>query len=246
MSEAEVTLENAMMEETQQSRRILLVRKRLFVLVGLLCLVSIAVAVFSGIRINEENEWLAQCALNNRNLVQAVDLARTAQVHFKKQVQEWKDVLLRGSNPDLYKKHYQAFENEEKAARELMEKLKLLLDEMQLPKDAVEEFLRSHKVLGEKYREAIQAYDQSSPESGFRVDDMVKGIDRQATDLVDDIVELMQVQSETCLEDQFERTAVKVERDRHFYEGIVVLIGGGIFLGLFFAMTIIGDLRKSK
>jgi hypothetical protein len=39
--------------------------------------------------------------------------ARVIQVSFKKQVQEWKNVLLRGSDYELYQKHSKSFHGEE-------------------------------------------------------------------------------------------------------------------------------------
>src|SRR6266540_5343191 len=61
---------------------------------------------------------------NGQFLVHSVDLARTAQLNFKKQVQEWKDLLLRGGTPADYDKYYQSFEKQEAATQKTLEALK--------------------------------------------------------------------------------------------------------------------------
>ena len=49
--------------------------------------------------------------------VRAQDQARVVQVDFKKQVQEWKDVLLRGHTPEDLAKYTKQFHEKETAVR---------------------------------------------------------------------------------------------------------------------------------
>jgi methyl-accepting chemotaxis protein-1 (serine sensor receptor) len=52
------------------------------------------------------------------NEVAQQEAARVIQVSFKTQVQEWKNILLRGSDYEQYKKYAASFHAEEKAVRD--------------------------------------------------------------------------------------------------------------------------------
>lgn len=103
-------------------------------------------------------------------LVAALDGARQAQVHFKVQVQEWKNILLRGHQAEdfaLYRSH---FETEEAAVRTLLGGL---------DGDEPRRLLAAHRDLGMAYRAALT----DSPASGPRfdpiaIDSRVRGLDR--------------------------------------------------------------------
>jgi methyl-accepting chemotaxis protein len=236
----------ATMQRPQGTVNYVRVRRRLFAAVGFLSVMSIAVALYTSLRMSETNAWLTESVEQTKRFVESVDLARTAQVHFKKQVQEWKDLLLRGSEPGLYDKHFSAFEREEAAVKHQMQELKSILTTLQLPTNMIDDFLTTHAELGAKYREALAAYDTAAAESGFRVDRQVRGIDRAPTDYIDAIVTAMREQSQGFLVAHERLSAAKVERDRHFVQGIVVLIACGVLLGIFFAATILIDLRSRK
>ena len=72
----------------------------------------------------------------------------------------------------------------------------------------------------------------------------IGGIDREATDLVDAIVDFMRNQSRTALEIQQILVKAKVVRDRNFLQSISVLIILAVLFGLFFTFTIINDFNS--
>ncbi|MBF0565411.1 MAG: hypothetical protein HQK89_09220, partial [Nitrospirae bacterium] len=116
---------------------------------------------------------------------EGVDTARAAQVTFKKQVQEWKDLLLRGSDPEALKKYTNGFAKQEENVQEHLKKLKALMESLGLPSAMVDETLKVHGELGVKYKEALKSYDPNNAESYKIVDKLVKGIDRAPTDSID-------------------------------------------------------------
>ena len=98
--------------------------------------------------------------------------------NFKVQVQEWKNVLLRGSDPKQLKKYWGKFEKQQdliqQQGRDLAPTLK---DDLATYRSDVEEFLQSHKDMGQAYKRGYQAFI----DSGFIAsagDKAVKGIDR--------------------------------------------------------------------
>jgi methyl-accepting chemotaxis protein len=119
--------------------------------------------------------------------VQYQDRARVMQVDFKKQVQEWKNLLLRGHDYAEFQKYEESFKKEEANVRA---EAQALLDEVKDPQ-AVKElqaFLSGHTAMSQTYAEAIKAFSASKGLDVAAADAMVKGIDRAPTDAIDAIV----------------------------------------------------------
>ena len=127
-------------------------------------------------------------------------LTREAQVHFKKQVQEWKNVLLRGHNEEDYVKYLSQFMEEESIIRN---KVSLLIDHLKNAPGSralAIKFLETHQELGRQYREALQIYFESKSNRSVNTDKAVRGIDREPTDLLDDLAEKLVTQGEIDLQ----------------------------------------------
>ena len=120
---------------------------------------------------------------------EAVDRARGAQQVFKTQVQEWKNILLRGADPEAYQKHLKGFEEEEKLVATRLDQYSAAVAKLGLTstldgaptKKAMAE-------LGVKYREALKAHGVKDAAAAQLVDKAVKGIDRAPTEAITRLV----------------------------------------------------------
>jgi len=124
----------------------------------------------------------------------------SAQVHFKKQVQEWKNVLLRGQDAALYARYLEQFGQEEQRTRDAVSQLIPLLAGNRSASTTAKEFLRAHTRLGKQYRAALEFYQHQASSPQMEVDLRVRGIDRQPTDLLDKVVEAALAHKDAQLE----------------------------------------------
>ena len=114
---------------------------------------------------------------------------RVMQVTFKKQVQEWKDTLLRGSAPDALQKYSGQFLQREQEVHNQAAALKQTAVDPQVLR-LLDEFLRAHEAMGVSYRTALSAFTRAHGKNPGVADAMVKGQDRAPTDLLDNAVDM--------------------------------------------------------
>ena len=119
---------------------------------------------------------------------QQQDLSRQMQVVFKKQVQEWKDILIRGQDPASLKKYTEGFHSDEATVRELASRLKNEVSD-QGARATLTEFGAAHEALGNTYGAALEKFTKAKGRNQHEIDLLVKGKDRAPTDLIDKVVD---------------------------------------------------------
>ena len=147
-------------------------------------------------------------------LAQVCRVAGNALVEFKVQVQEWKNVLLRGNDAAKYDKYFAAFEQDEKKVQEELRSVVDLMTQLGLDSKVAADAMQKHAALGVQYREALKKFDKANPNVGHEVDRAVTGIDRPAAESIDQIA-AMTLQSDrrfNDLMDQMDRQAITVCR----------------------------------
>src|SRR5579872_5266877 len=94
------------------------IRTKIYLLCGLYSVVGLASTLFLVHRVSALNE---QFNVFQNARVHKLDEELQMQLNFKKQVQEWKDILLRGYDPQNLEKYQQNFFRQEDAVKKNLE-----------------------------------------------------------------------------------------------------------------------------
>jgi len=203
---------------------------RLAALAGIL-LVAIVVVGIQGFLAVRDTNRMAERAIQRAELMdEAIDTARYAQVQFKTQIQEWKNILLRGQDQAAFDKHRQAFVKEGDGARASLAKLTGMLKKAEIDAGPAEE---THKALAElqaRYLAALQQYDPANKDSASVVDGAVRGMDRAPN-------EKMNVLVATMIEKARAGSAAALQEQSAEYRKANILLGIDILLALAFGVA---------
>ncbi|MGK5018914.1 methyl-accepting chemotaxis protein [Janthinobacterium lividum] len=184
---------------------------KISVRLGLLGAFFFIALVFVGVR-----GWSALDAASTRSadamqrsvaLTEAVDAARSAQVEFKIQVQEWKNILLRGGDAAAFQRYREAFVASGAQTRKELAGLQSLMTALKLDTAPVAKAMQAHDALGLSYLAALKQYDGARAESAQTVDALVKGMDREPTRQIDAIVAGIGKQSHALMAQMKEQDA---------------------------------------
>ncbi len=129
----------------------------------------------------------------------AINMSRQAQVNFQRQVQEWKDLLIRGNDAESYDRHLKGFTEREQNVQDGLAGLKKLFAEIRMDAGPVDLLIAEHRNLGDAYRKALGSFDASDKESGKRVDRQIRGIDRMASKAMDDLATKVEQEADARL-----------------------------------------------
>ena len=219
------------------------VRAKLWVLGG--SLVFIAVCLWAGgfyfsIR-------LAAQATRMRATLQEVanagDLARLAQIDFKAQVQQWKDILIRGHNPPEMSDHRAGFEKSEKLVDEHLAALRQAMAALGTSTaQMADQCLAVHQALGQRYRTALATWKAGDPLAYRGVDGQLKGVDKPMAESLQTLAETTFLQSR--LIELREQAAIRATiRWNTLFNG--ALLAAGILLAALISQVITTRIRRS-
>lgn len=152
---------------------------------NLLLLLSIFVAIvvssFSVLAyqsINSLGDSMRSDAAKAAKYAMLLNETRAAQVAFQVQVQEWKNILIRGNDKELYAKYLKGFESQARDMDTTLARMKTLMAELKMSTDGVDKLLEEHAKLGSKYTAALSTWEADNELTGKAVDKLLRGIDR--------------------------------------------------------------------
>lgn len=171
----------------------------------------------------------------------ATAASEDAGLHFKIQVQEWKNVLLRGHEKADYDKYIAAFRGEAAKVNADLLKAKSRLQALNLPSSEVDDAIKEHEALNARYLEAAKKFDPSQPNSARDTDKLVRGMDRKATEMIDNIAAT--VRATVIARFAAERERVDV-RHAATLSGMAFVLVVAVALGAFIWFRLVSTVSK--
>lgn len=159
--------------------------KKLLLLLNVFAFIGIVTVGATAI-IGYENSYHA-LELQSNNAVLSVNEARTAQVDFTKQVQQWKDILIRGDDPKELATHTKKFYDQQSKVIEHINNLKKSVSSVRTT-DKIEQFLIAYTKAMVGYEKGLDVFKNTAVDKYHAGDRAVKGIDAESTKKLDDVV----------------------------------------------------------
>ena len=158
--------------------------------------------------------------------LQAARLIDAANVEFKIQVQEWKNVLLRGQDSGNLSRYWGQFEAQERKVQDILGQLSTLAADDRNLKGQVDRLRSEHQTLGANYRKGRDAFVAANGDATVG-DEAVKGIDRATSEQMTALVDQLREQS-------IEQAGqINASADRTILLGTLVMLGASIVIALF-------------
>lgn len=153
-----------------------------------------------------------------------------AHVAFKTQVQEWKNLLLRGHEAAEYDKYHRAFEAQAALVQTRLAEAGRLFGQLGLSPQALEQVRLAHADLGDEYRRALSLVAADDPLFGHRLDVLVKGKDRPASKAMTDLVGHVETHSALLIERMQADAGERFAMNRLIFVGLFLFLMGALLL----------------
>ncbi|VVO76877.1 Methyl-accepting chemotaxis protein CtpH [Pseudomonas fluorescens] len=148
-----------------------------------------------------------------------------ANLQFKVQVQEWKNVLLRGKQPADLAKYWSQFEDRQRDVQSILGELASQKGIEPSLKTRIERLREEHRQLAGAYQKGRDAYVAAGGDSAAG-DAAVKGVDRAASDQMSELVAELRKQGTE------QSALISAEADRTVWLGLLVMLASGLLIGL--------------
>ncbi|TEA59941.1 methyl-accepting chemotaxis protein [Pseudomonas sp. CH235] len=187
---------------------------------SLLAMLLIALACFHFLSNGVQN--YSQLIAGPLHTSQLID---EANLQFKVQVQEWKNVLLRGKQPADLAKYWGQFEDRQRDVQGILGELANQKGLEPALKTRIDRLREEHRLLGAAYQKGRDAYVAAGadPTAG---DAAVKGVDRAVSDQMSELVAELRKQGTE------QSAQISASADRTVWLGLLVMLASGLLIGL--------------
>lgn len=162
-----------------------------------------------------------------------------AHMAFKNQIQDFKNILIRGNDPAKFEKYVADFSKLDKAVEKELGEARANIEKAGMSTDILKQLeaaRREHKLLSDAYATAIKQFNVADPNAGKAIDKLVAGKDQATSQILFDLEEKVRAE----LVEQFAEQETQVQA--YFAQTLVivaVLVFGGLaaVIGVSFWVT---------
>ncbi|KAF2410324.1 methyl-accepting chemotaxis protein [Pseudomonas antarctica] len=149
-----------------------------------------------------------------------------ANLQFKVQVQEWKNVLLRGKQPQDLEKYWGQFQDRQRDVQGILTRLVTQTQDDPALSRRIDNLRQEHLQLGAAYQKGRDAYVAAGgdPTAG---DNAVKGVDRATSEQMSTLVSDLRAQGSQ------QSQAISAYAERTVMVGLAIMLLSGVLIGLF-------------
>jgi hypothetical protein len=163
-------------------------RRRFVSLSAIVAVVLVTIVVVALYGIYSIDRTVARNQAEIDRVTEMADHARIAQVAFKTEVQEWKNILLRGHDPADFASYREAFASRQTEVDRELAALLAEASELGFASAHIAALEALHEKLRSAYESALAGFSESDPLSNRAVDAVVRGQDRPINDAFDALV----------------------------------------------------------
>jgi len=153
-----------------------------------------------------------------------------AHVEFKIQVQEWKNILIRGNDDKQYEKYVGKFKKSSDRVQALLANAVTQSKKLNKPTALIEGVIAEHNKLKIAYLDGLKSFDANDLITGQKVDKLVSGIDRPASKGLAEIATKTETEFNSLVTETESSLQRQYETARTTFI-IIVVVGAGIVIG---------------
>lgn len=132
-------------------------------------------------------------SIEKQEMDDAIHLVLSLEIEFKSQIESWKNLLLRGSDPDMLSQYRRGFEKSESTIRAGLMELISRGHFIGYPAEDLRKLILEHREVGDQFRAIVDALDATSVSSFLRADKAAFDLGRQSAEQFARIVEVMRL-----------------------------------------------------
>ena len=226
--------------------RNLSVKARLILLILVPNILLLTMVVYGLVVMKTNADRLAANQKVSDTVQLAMDTSRKAQVQFKTQVQEWKNILIRGGSAEDFARYEAGFLKSAAGVESELTRLAPMLVSIGLPTAGAEKAISEQEALTKRYQDAMQQYNAQDPQRAQITDRAVRGIDREATQRIDDMVRIISERGD-ALDKEFAADAASRRKAVLFWLLVcaITALVVSISLGILISASIIRPLKTA-